>query len=99
MLGTQKPSNLISKDEMVQILIDLNLIEADLQMKYSHISFYSDAMKKSGYQILKKHGFTPLQFENSFDYYASRQEEMIAINNQPLKLCAILFSLSSLLPF
>lgn len=84
MLGTQKPSNLISKDEMVQVLIDLNLIEADLQMKYSHISFYSDAMKKSGYQILKKHGFTPLQFENSFDYYASRQEEMIAINNQIL---------------
>ena len=84
MLGTQKPSNLISKDEMVQVLIDLNLIEADLQMKYSHISFYSDAMKKSGYQILRKHGFTRLQFDNSFDYYASRQEEMIAINNQIL---------------
>jgi hypothetical protein len=84
MLGTKKPSDLISKDEMVQVLIDLNLIEADLQMKYSHISFYSDAMKKSGQLILKKHGFTPHQFEKSFDYYATRQEEMIAINNQIL---------------
>ncbi|MBP6090111.1 MAG: DUF4296 domain-containing protein [Crocinitomicaceae bacterium] len=84
MLGTKKPSDLISKDEMVQVLIDLNLIEADLQMKYSHISFYSDAMKKSGQLILKKYGFTPHQFEKSFDYYATRQEEMIVINNQIL---------------
>lgn len=69
---------------MVRLLIDLNLIEADLQMKYSHISFYNETMKKSGDLILKKHGFTRKQFEESFDYYASRQEEMIALNNQVL---------------
>ncbi|MEY4521778.1 MAG: hypothetical protein RIT10_963 [Bacteroidota bacterium] len=84
MLGTKKPSDLISSDKMVRLLIDLNLIEADLQMKYSHISFYNETMKKSGDLILKKHGFTRKQFEESFDYYASRQEEMIALNNQIL---------------
>lgn len=84
MQGTVKPTDLITKDQMVAVLIDLNLIEADLQMKYSHVSFYSDAMKKSGHHILKKHGFKPSQFEISFDYYASRQEEMMAINNQIL---------------
>ncbi len=84
MLGTKKPSDLISTDKMVRLMIDLNLIEADLQMKYSHISFYNETMKKSGDLILKKHGFTRKQFEESFDYYASRQEEMIALNNQIL---------------
>jgi hypothetical protein len=84
MLGTKKPSDLISTDKMVRLLIDLNLIEADLQMKYSHISFYNETMKKSGDLILKEHGFTRKQFEESFDYYASRQEEMIALNNQIL---------------
>lgn len=84
MLGTKKPSDLISTEKMVRLLIDLNLIEADLQMKYSHISFYNETMKKSGDLILKKHGFTRKQFEESFDYYASRQEEMIALNNQVL---------------
>lgn len=84
MLGTKKPTDLISTDKMVRLLIDLNLIEADLQMKYSHISFYNETMKKSGDLILKKHGFTRKQFEESFDYYASRQEEMIALNIQIL---------------
>jgi hypothetical protein len=84
MLGTKKPVDLISTDKMVGILIDLNLIEADLQMKYAHISFYGETMKKSGDLILKKHGFTRKQFEESFDYYASRQEDMIALNNQIL---------------
>jgi len=84
MLGAVKPNNLIDKDRMVNILFDLNLIEADLQMKYSHISFYSEAMKKSGDLILSKYGVTQKQFEKSFDYYASRQEEMIAFNNRLL---------------
>lgn len=82
--GTPEPENLIPRDSMVMLLKDFSLLEAHLRVKYIHMTSFHPLMKKSGNELLKKYHVSPQRFEVSFDYYATRQEEMKSIYTEIL---------------
>jgi hypothetical protein len=79
-----KPVGLIPEDKLVNILTDLSLIEAHVQMNYLQVARYKKVMERSGDQIVKRHGVSRDQFESSMDYYGSRQERMQKIYSRVL---------------
>jgi len=71
-----KPPQLISRDNMVDILVDIHLSDAAFQtrrfsnekiMKYTESDFY--------YSILKKHQIADSVFETSLIYYSGKPKE------------------------
>lgn len=73
------PDDLIERDSMVVVMRELVVLESYLQNRYQHVNNYYKVMTLSGKKCLQKYHFTPDRFERSYDYYASRQEEMQSI--------------------
>ena len=72
--GTEKKASgnddaIISKDEMVSVLVDMHLVEA--KIKASQTSGYNQEYYLKFYfsSILKKHNITSEQFRKSLQYY------------------------------
>jgi hypothetical protein len=78
------PENLIPRDSLVIVLKDMTLIESHIQAKYLHVSRFQKTMKMSGKKILDHYSISHKRFEESMDYYGSRQEEMQSIYSQIL---------------
>lgn len=70
--GPEKPKNLISKDKMVDILIDIRLMSAATG-KNQNILFSNDI--KSYKYIYEKYNIDSLQFALSNSYYAFRVDD------------------------
>lgn len=79
MEGTPKPDDLIPRDTMVMVLKDMTLIESHIQTKYMHVSHFQKTMKASGKQILDAYHLSHKRYEESMDYYGSRQDQMQSI--------------------
>lgn len=69
--SVEKPSNLIDKDKMVDILYDISLLEA---IKTQNISGGISSKIGNEY-IYKKYKIDSIQFAKSNKYYASDMEE------------------------
>ena len=80
-----KPDNLIPKEKMIDVLTDLTKLEGLVQNKYGQVSRYYRVMTASGDSLLKVHYVNRKQFEESMDYYGSRQEEMAAMYDEVLE--------------
>lgn len=74
-----EPDDLIERETMVKIFRELVVMEAYAQWRYQVPHNYHKVMKESGYQCLEKFHVSPERFERSYDYYASRQEELQSI--------------------
>jgi Domain of unknown function (DUF4296) len=69
---TKTPNHLIEKDEMVDIMYDLSLLEAIKNQNYSS----TDSLKiNSNEYILKKYKIDSLQFAQNNIYYAADYKE------------------------
>lgn len=77
--GAPKPNNLIPRDTMVMVLKDMTLMESHIQTKYIHVSHFQETMKKSGKLILDQYHLSHRRYEESMDYYGSRQDQMQSI--------------------
>lgn len=78
---TAAPSEVLSEDAMVDVLIDLQIQEAALTM---NIVQDKRAVQDSSqmYNVYKAHDITKSQFDESFRYYASKPEKLNAIYEQ-----------------
>ena len=75
----EKPSNLISKENMINIIYDLSLLEA-IRTQAATVS-QNYAVKPNAY-IYKKYKIDSLQFANSNQYYASQIDSYKELYNQ-----------------
>jgi hypothetical protein len=66
------------------VLKDMTLIESHIQSKYLHVSRFQKTMNMSGKKILDHYSIKHKRFEESMEYYGSRQEEMQSIYAQIL---------------
>ena len=73
----KKPKNLISKTKMVNVLIDLNLINA-VPRGENKKKLENNNLITAQY-IYKKHGIDSLQFALSNDYYAFYVDDYEAV--------------------
>lgn len=82
--GRPTPQNLIPRDTLVMVLKDMTLIESHIQTKYLHVSRFQKTMKLSGKKVLDHYSISHKRFEESMEYYGTRQEEMQSIYSQVL---------------
>ena len=75
----EKPKNLIPADSFELVLSDLMLMEALVKTKHAKVQDFHLIMKGTGAAVLKKHKIDSLRFQQSMDYYAQKQEELIEI--------------------
>lgn len=80
-----EPANLIPKEKLVPLLEELMLVEFKVQSRYPQINQFQECAKKSGDYVLKKHLVSFKQFDETMDYYGSRQDEMEAIYDEVLE--------------
>ena len=81
-LKEEKPSDLLEKKEMVEIMTDLAILEGHVQSKYKTVIAYHKVMTQSGRAYLKSKGVSEDRYERSFDYYLSVSSEMKSITSQ-----------------
>lgn len=75
----KKPANLISKDKMVDILTDMEIIEGAAVIRRERFPEY-EGVKKSYYQTLfNRYHITKSQIKASMDYYNNQGIEMANI--------------------
>ena len=79
-----KPDKLIPKDKMVLVMKDMIKLESHIQLRYKNVAEYYKTMISSGDSLLKAQNVTRKMFDESIDYYGSRQEEMKSIYNEVL---------------
>ena len=69
------PLNILNKDEMVAVLIDIQLADATVNLsKYGQSHFPGDKVKLFD-EIYSKHKITKKKFEESFVYYTDHPEK------------------------
>jgi hypothetical protein len=79
-----KPDKLMAKDQMVVVMKEMIKLESFVQLRYKNVAEYHKVMIASGDSILKANNVSRELYDNSLDYYGSRQEEMQEIYNEVL---------------
>jgi hypothetical protein len=70
------PDDLLSKEEMVRILVDVHIAEAKVTQKGLVQDSAKKIFTKSKLDILNKYHVKPEVFERSFDYYMKNLKDM-----------------------
>ena len=73
--GMEKPDNLIPKDQMIEVMTEMLILEGHVQTTYSTVNRYYKVMTASGKHYLKSKHITQKQYEDSFKYYSCSYEE------------------------
>ena len=73
--GLKKPDNLIPKDQMIELMTDMLILEGHIQTTYSTVNRYYKVMTASGRYYLKSKHISEKQYEESFIYYTSTHED------------------------
>lgn len=73
--GLKKPDNLIPKEQMIDVMTEMMILEGHIQTTYSTVNRYYKVMTASGRNYLKMKHISEKQYEDSFRYYSSEQKE------------------------
>ncbi|WP_430406640.1 DUF4296 domain-containing protein [Fluviicola sp.] len=73
--GLKKPDKLIPKDQMIRVMTDMLILEGHIQTTYTSVNRYYKVMSASGRSYLKTQHISQKQYEDSFAYYSSKNEE------------------------
>jgi hypothetical protein len=88
---TGKPPHLISRDKMVDILVDIHLSDAAFQTRrYSNTQLNAYTESDFYYSILKKHHLVDSVFEISLLYYSSKPKEFEKIYTRVINRLTVL---------
>ena len=87
----EKPSKLITRDRMVEILVDIHLTDAAYQTKrYTNETIKKYSESDYYYSILKKHGIADSVFEKSLLYYSGKPKEFEKIYTRVINKLTLL---------
>jgi hypothetical protein len=79
-----KPAHLLTKDEMVSVLVQVHLLEAavNLQNAKNQTQNRKDTLRAP--DLFKKYGITFPEFKENFTYYASQPKIFLSIYDEVL---------------
>lgn len=81
-LFSNRPSDVISKSQMVDVLVDMQLVESALRTSTVQPARGDSLLQKTYIRLFKKHHITKEQFEASLQYYIQDIEQLDAIYNE-----------------
>lgn len=73
------PNNLIPKDTFTMVLHDVMIVESYYKMKNPDINSFYKTLPTAIDTIFKKYNIDSLRYNNSMDYYTSRQDLLLEI--------------------
>jgi hypothetical protein len=73
--GLKEPDNLIPKNEMIELMTDMYILEAHIQNTYTTVNRFYKVMNASGRAYLKSKNITEKQYEDSYIYYSGTKED------------------------
>ena len=73
--GLKKPDNLIPKEQMIDIMTNMLILEGHIQKTYSTVNRYYKVMTASGRYYLKTKHVSQEQYESSLAYYSCNNDE------------------------
>jgi hypothetical protein len=73
------PNDLITKDQLIPVIIDLQVLESHYHRLYNRPDAYKSAVDSASYFVFEKYGTTKDQFKRSYTYYAYDVNEMFLI--------------------
>ena len=79
-----KPENLIPQDKFTEVLTEMGKLEGFVEDRYGSVSTFNKLMIRSGDSLLASYHLNRKIFEESLEYYGSRQELMMKINEEIL---------------
>ena len=68
--GPSAPSELISQQDIIPIIIDLQILESHYHRTFSRPDTYKDALDSASSFVFENHGVSKQNFEESYQYYA-----------------------------
>lgn len=74
--GVDRDVDVLSKKEMIAVLIDMSVLEAHISINFLQPEVYSETMLKSAEVIFDKHKIDEETYLNSLNYYANRPDEL-----------------------
>ena len=78
-----KPSNVLPKQEMIQLIVEIELSQAAFKIKNQDKKFDLDQVSN---HIFEKHQTTSQNFDESLKYYTSRLSQMEEIYNEVISI-------------
>jgi len=88
---SEKPPHLISRDKMVNILVDIHMSDAAYQTRrYTNERFKIYSESDLYYSVLKKHQLADSVFETSLIYYSSKPKEFEKIYTRVINRLTLL---------
>jgi len=79
-----EPDNLISRDKLTTVLVEMVKLEAHIESTYKTVTNYSNVMKESGDSLLKAHNISKEDYESNMEYYGAQHALMQDINSDVL---------------
>ncbi|MDA7804017.1 DUF4296 domain-containing protein [Crocinitomix sp.] len=73
------PSDILTKEELIPVLVDVQILESHFQRTFSRIDLYRDALDSSTQSIFKDHSTTKAQFDKSLGYYSLNPDTLFSI--------------------
>ena len=68
------PSTVISKQKMAEVMIDIHLLEATMNLNNYNIDRITNGNSSILYDVFKKHKITKKEYRESFNYYSQHPE-------------------------
>jgi hypothetical protein len=75
----EKPENLLGKDTLIPIIVDLQVLESHYHRKYQQPDYYKDALDSASEFIFSNYSTSREIFEMSFDHYSVNMDSMYYI--------------------
>ena len=77
------PKNILSKDKMIELMVDVHIADAmTLEKKIKDIKLSNQLKKSYLVSVLDKHNVSLEEFESSISFYEDNLEEMLEIYNE-----------------
>ena len=74
-----KPSVFLEKEEMVDVLVDVQMLEAHYHNKYQRPNVYANALDSATYIVLKRHNITKKIFKDNLIFYAQIPDTLFVL--------------------
>lgn len=86
----KRPEGILSPDEMVELMVDVHLVEG----ARSGVTIMGDSLGIELYYrtVLIKHGLDSTSYQNNFDYYSARPDELDLIFEEVVRRLSVLES-------
>lgn len=72
-------TDLMSKDELIPLIIDLQILESHYHRVYQRPDAYKNALDSASYFVFENHNTSREEFEMSFTHYSQNVDEMYEI--------------------